>query len=64
MALKLNSNYAAPFLRENDIKGLTEQVTAAHNQLKNGTGLGNDFIGWVNLPFNYDKNYSNFHVII
>ena len=55
MALKLNSNYAVPFLRENDIKGLTEQVTTAHKQLKNGTGLGNDFIGWVNLPFNYDK---------
>ena len=55
MALKLNSNYAAPFLRENDVKGLTEQVATAHNQLKNGTGLGNDFIGWVNLPFNYDK---------
>ncbi len=55
MALKLNSSFAASFLRENDIKGLTEQVASAHNQLKNGTGLGNDFIGWVNLPFNYDK---------
>ncbi len=55
MALKLNSNYAAPFLRENDIKGLTQQVLSAHTALKEGTGLGNDFIGWVNLPFNYDK---------
>ena len=55
MALKLNSNYAASFLRENDVNGLTDQVELAHNQLKNGTGLGNDFIGWVNLPFDYDK---------
>jgi len=55
MSLKLISDYAKPFLRENDITGLTAQVAAAHEQLTTGTGLGNDFIGWVNLPFDYDK---------
>ncbi|MCQ2420875.1 MAG: glucose-6-phosphate isomerase, partial [Clostridia bacterium] len=28
---------------------------AALDTLVNGTGAGNDFIGWVNLPVNYDK---------
>ena len=28
---------------------------AAFDTLVNGTGAGNDFIGWVDLPVNYDK---------
>ena len=55
MSLKLNADYAKSFLRENDLAGLNAQVAAAHEQLTTGTGLGNDFIGWVNLPFDYDK---------
>lgn len=31
------------------------QVKAAHELLHSGTGLGNDFIGWVTLPTDYDK---------
>jgi len=30
-------------------------VTAAHNTLVSKNGLGNDFLGWVDLPVNYDK---------
>ena len=55
MALNFNSKYAAEFIRENDLAGLTAQVEAAHDMLHNKTGLGNDFLGWVNLPFDYDK---------
>ena len=29
---------------------------AAFDTLVNGTGAGNDFIGWVDLPVNYDKD--------
>lgn len=28
---------------------------AAFDTLVNGTGAGNDFIGWVDLPVNYDR---------
>jgi glucose-6-phosphate isomerase len=31
------------------------EVTAAHELLHSGKGPGNDFIGWVDLPENYDK---------
>ncbi len=55
LALKFNSDYAKVFLRENDIKGLVEQVKTAADLVDTKKGLGNDFLGWVNLPFDYDK---------
>lgn len=32
-----------------------EKALAAIRQLSDGTGAGSDFIGWVDLPVNYDK---------
>ena len=55
MALKFNSSYAKDFIRENDLKGLETQVAAAHETVNAKSGLGNDFLGWVDLPVNYDK---------
>ena len=55
MAIKFNTNYAAEFLRENDIVGLEPSVLVAHDLLESKTGLGNDFLGWTTLPFDYDK---------
>lgn len=31
------------------------QVKAAHEQLHNKSGLGKDFLGWLDLPVNYDR---------
>ncbi len=55
MSLKFNYSYAEPFLRENDLKGLEAQVAAAAGSLDERSGLGNDFLGWVSLPENYDR---------
>lgn len=55
MAIAFTEKYAAGFLQENDVKGLEPQVAAAHHMLTEGTGLGNDFLGWLDLPVNYDK---------
>lgn len=55
MAIKINQSFANDFLRENDIKGLISQVNTAHNMLEQKNGLGNDFLGWLDLPVNYDK---------
>lgn len=55
MSLSFNSSYAKDFIRENDIKGLEGQVKSAHCAVNSKNGLGNDFLGWVNLPFDYDK---------
>lgn len=55
MSLSFNSSYANGFIRENDLKGIACQVKAAHEMLESKQGLGNDFLGWVDLPENYDK---------
>lgn len=55
MGLKFSSDYANSFLRENDIAGLRAQVSAAHQAIEDKSGLGNDFLGWVDLPEAYDK---------
>ena len=55
MAIKFESSFAKDFLRENDLKGLEAQVKSAHEMVENKNGLGNDFLGWVNLPTDYDK---------
>lgn len=56
MGLTFNSNYAKQFIRDNDLKGLTSQVYSAHSAIEAKSGLGNDFLGWVDLPVNYDKD--------
>ena len=55
MAIRLNDNYLAPFVSPNELKGLQPLIEAAHRELHEKSGLGNDFLGWVDLPTNYDK---------
>ena len=31
-------------------------VKSVHENLHNKTGAGNDFLGWIDLPLNYDKD--------
>ena len=38
-----------------DIAAIKEEVVAAKSTLVNKTGEGNDFLGWIDLPFDYDK---------
>ncbi len=47
---------AAPFIREDEIKNISSQALAARELLLSGKGAGNDFLGWVDLPVNYDKD--------
>ncbi len=55
MALKLNLKYAGDYADEAKLLSMQEEITCAHNMLHNGTGLGSDFLGWIDLPVNYDK---------
>lgn len=54
--LSLDLSKVKPFLNDNEVSYLQPMVTEAHNMLHNGTGAGNDFLGWVDLPVNYDKH--------
>ena len=55
MAINFTFDYAKDFLNENDIVGLTPAIYSAHDTLESKNGLGNDFLGWITLPFDYDK---------
>ena len=55
MAIKLNDRYLKGVVNEDELKGMAPLVKAAHEQIVNKSGLGNDFLGWVDLPVNYDK---------
>lgn len=56
MAIKLNSKYLKSFIAEHELEAMKAQITDAHNTIENKNGLGNDFLGWVDLPENYDKD--------
>ncbi len=55
MAITLNTRYITDFVREGEIAALQPQVALAHDTLHSGSGLGSDFIGWLDLPVNYDR---------
>ena len=56
MTLKLNSKYLDGFLGKDELTGIKPQVEAAVELLHSKKGLGNDFLGWLDLPTNYDKD--------
>ena len=55
---KLNLDYSKVlgFLDKSEIDAMQPYVTVAHNSLHERTGLGNDFLGWINWPVDYDKD--------
>ena len=54
-AISLDLSKVAPYLATSEIDYMEDMVKCAHNTLHNGTGAGNDFLGWIDLPVNYDK---------
>ena len=55
MAVKLKLQGIKPFVREHELGYMAPLVKACHEQLHARTGAGNDFLGWIDLPVNYDK---------
>ena len=55
MPLKLEAGYLNGFVSQHEYEAIAPQVKTAHEQLMAKTGMGNDFLGWVDLPTQYDK---------
>ena len=55
MSVSLETRYLESFVRPHELGALQPQVTAAHELLHAGSGLGSDFLGWLTLPTDYDK---------
>ncbi len=56
MPIQLDVQHLSGFIDENEYTAIAPQVRAAHELLHTGKGLGSDFLGWLDLPVNYDKD--------
>lgn len=55
MFVKFISNHCEDIVTPQDIQNLAPKAVGAMETLHNKTGAGNDFLGWVTLPSDYDK---------
>ncbi len=55
MTIKLSDQFTKEFIREDELEYIKPAATAAHKLLMAKNGPGSDFLGWVDLPVNYDK---------
>ncbi|WP_036782671.1 glucose-6-phosphate isomerase [Pontibacillus chungwhensis] len=53
--IRFDYEKALPFFGEHELTNIKETVKLAHHSLHNKTGAGNDFLGWLDLPEQYDK---------
>ena len=56
MSIKLNDKYVSSFVRAHEYEYIQPQVTLANTVLRSKSGPGKDFLGWIDLPVNYDKD--------
>lgn len=55
MSLKFNSKYSESIVSPSDIEAIAPKAVMAMDTLMSKTGEGNNFLGWIDLPTNYDK---------
>ena len=55
MALSLNCKFLEKFISSEEINNISNEVYDAQKTLITRTGAGSDFLGWVDLPVDYDK---------
>ena len=47
---------AAPFIKDHEVDSMKKLAEDAKELLVSKTGAGNDFLGWIDLPVDYDKD--------
>ena len=55
MAVRLSTKYVNDIITDTRLASIKGEVQAAVKTLREGTGAGSDFRGWLELPVNYDK---------
>ncbi len=55
MSIKLNDHYLSTFIQPHEYERIAPEIRMAHQMLRERSGAGNSFLGWVNLPDNYDR---------
>ena len=55
MSIRLVDSYLSSFVSAKECADMQAAVTAAHKTLHEKSGKGNAFLGWLDLPRDYDK---------
>ncbi len=53
---KITVDYSKTGVQAHEVEYLNAQIGLAHQMLHEKTGAGNDFLGWIDLPVDYDKD--------
>ncbi len=56
MSLKVIDKFLNEFISEADLNSIADEASSAYKTLVNSNGAGADFLGWVTLPEDYDKD--------
>lgn len=56
MGVKFEGKYLKGFVKQEEFDNVYPQIELCHEILHQKKGAGSDFLGWLNLPFAYDKN--------
>ena len=56
MTLSLNTKFLGNLVNDEDLKNISKEVYEAQKLLASRKGPGNSFLGWVDLPEDYDKD--------
>jgi len=55
MTLTLNNKFVKKYVTDAQMQEISNKISESQKMLHNKTGAGNDFLGWVDLPVDYDK---------
>ncbi len=55
MAFKFSDKYLKNVITENDLDGIAGEIASAAKMLDEKSGKGADFLGWTDLPVNYNR---------
>jgi len=55
MPLHLSDTYLAPFLSPDALSSIRPEISLAYRTIRDRSGAGSDFLGWVDLPVQYDR---------
>ena len=55
MSISIDLRNISKFVSDAELASMEAELKSASEKLKNGSGEGSDFLGWLDLPENYDK---------
>ncbi len=56
MSVTINKKFVGQFIKEHELSNIAASAEAALSLVRAKTGPGSDFLGWVDLPVNYDRD--------